>query len=77
MNWISIDDRLPDEGVQVLVHKRDSGMDVAYYDRDRGWCFPFWDYDLCISADMGTSGFWDIVAWMPLPEPYKERKENV
>lgn len=63
--WIPVDERLPDDEIDVLV------------------CNKQGDIELCCgskSTEVGTfiwytSGwrFGEVVAWMPLPEPYKNK----
>ena len=56
--WIPVSERLPNGNEDVLV---DDGVDmfVAWYDNG-------WD-----STDHSCDPYTDIIAWMPLPEPYK------
>ena len=60
--WIPVNNRLPvvDEygDVNVLVCMDDEFIATATYDKDNG--FELW-------ADSG-----EVIAWMPLPEPYQE-----
>lgn len=62
-HWIPIDKRLPDEASDVLCFTNQKEMVIACcYKYDDG------DYDFD-SYDCDYEG--DIIAWMPLPEPYK------
>ena len=59
--WISVSERLPEEDTKVYLACCDDGY---------------------VSAIMYSSGKWliagsNIVAWMPLPEPYKAESEEV
>lgn len=69
--WIPITDGLPEERGTYLVTVNDGGIRVAiaqwWYDVDNGgeWYFVYDDYYVE-----------DIVAWMPLPEPYKGGEEK-
>ena len=60
--WISVEDKLPDDGVLVLVAYRWILGEILYasdtYHIDYGWE----DYE-------------DIIAWMPIPELPKEEKK--
>lgn len=74
--WIPCSERLPSEFVDVLVCLTDGTMDVVqltdYVDIDGE---PKW----CHSTDYTLGGAIlnkDVVAWMPLPKPYGERKES-
>lgn len=57
--WISVEDKLPDDGVLVIVAHRGILGEILYasdvFHIDYGWE----DYD-------------DVVAWMPIPELPKE-----
>lgn len=67
--WISVDDMLPKEDVRVLVCNKHGDMEVS-----TGWngvTEKKWHWD----AD-GYYGFGDVVAWRPLPEPYKMKKDK-
>lgn len=63
--WISVDERLPEQGVPVLVYKNRyseayGNMETAYFEngRWRGSCGEF------------------ITHWMPLPEPPRKEDEG-
>lgn len=60
--WISVEDKLPDDGVLVIVAYRWILGEILYasdtYHIDYGWE----DYE-------------DIIAWMPIPELPKEEKK--
>ena len=63
--WIPVTERLPEDGVAVLVTLKwsDEDYEVAqfeYLSYYGGWGKKFND---------------KVIAWMPLPEPYRERNE--
>ena len=63
--WISVDDMLPDSHSPVLIsgkniHLGVYGVDIARYNGG------MWQYDGFTFPDT------KVLAWMPLPEPYKE-----
>lgn len=62
--WISVKDRLPEEGKSVLIFDECGNILVYSLERDR-------DGDLHWEDDYG---YWhnDVTDWMPLPEPPKE-----
>jgi hypothetical protein len=68
MTWISVEDRLPDEGKDVLVWDGNLNLDkipiyeIAAYRR-------FANGNLFISGLYSLQG---ITHWMPLPEPPKD-----
>lgn len=68
--WISCSERLPEENIKVLVTDEDGCIDVAYY------YYNEWSEDPKI--EWWTGGFRVYpIAWMPLPEPYKDFSEHM
>ena len=70
--WIPVSERLPEKnGVYIVTEKRFS-MDKSLSDK----------YDIIVEPVEYSNGKWwranfyKIIAWMPLPEPYKEEAEN-
>lgn len=64
--WIPCNEKLPDNDDFVIVTILDEHGDTPYRYSDFGWYF---DRAKCwiIDAEERT----DVIAWMPLPEPYK------
>ena len=60
--WISVKDRMPEEGVDVLVYLNRKDADVDFVDRESGNFFYY---------DEG-----EVTHWRPLPEPPKESDEE-
>ena len=80
--WIPCSERLPDERKDCIVTFKDGYVDTMCYAPDlyrvdeydfyakkgkAGW----YDYD----SEWGYYSRDDVIAWMPLPEPYKEERE--
>lgn len=66
--WIQITDRMPESGKDVLFCDIDGDIYLGHYNsQQRYW----WE----------ANGFSDhvknVIAWMPLPEPYKEDKDTI
>lgn len=63
--WVPVEERLPEYNKTVLVCQRGGAIDVAWHDGNR-WRTGFSHAD------------WlrDVVAWRPLPEPYRSEKEE-
>lgn len=67
--WIPVSERLPEKREDVLVcfDNTDIDIDIAWYaPNGRGWRNSSTGIPLQISP----------VAWMPLPEPYRESEES-
>lgn len=60
--WISVDERLPDDGVLVIVAFRCVAGEILY------------STDTFL-IDYGWEGYDEVVAWMPIPELPKEEKK--
>ena len=61
---IDVKDRMPEEDKEVLICSQWGTIDV-------GWHYDtYWATEHNTYEDVG-----DIVAWMPLPEPYKKEVE--
>ena len=54
--WISVDDRLPEQGEEAICIAADGDMMIGKY-TEWGWMFPCY--------------FEELTHWMPLPEPPK------
>ena len=62
--WISCKDKMPDDGVNVLISTGNKQISLAWYDSDRGRfyiCDSDYNYNLL-----------DVSHWQPLPEPPKD-----
>ena len=78
MNWIQPSNTLPDENEFVLVTMRYEGeryINIAMYRREIDMetgevlsAMDFFDGEICLNKN----GF-KVTAWMPLPEPYKDK----
>ena len=58
--WISVEEYAPEDG-QLVLCCDDEAVYLVEYQGD--WDAPFGDID-------------DIIAWRPLPEPYRPKKES-
>lgn len=61
--WISVDDRLPEEKVNCIVHYKH-----AYCDNDDYWAIGICFYD---SEKFQMDLLYKVTHWMPLPLPPK------
>ena len=67
-NWIPVSEELPNFAQRVLVSTANYVYEAIYFDEDAGWSI----YNVTFK-DVDES---DILAWMPLPEPYKEEGDE-
>ena len=74
--WISVKDRLPETRDEVLVFLANGHITIASYNDH---ILPFFDKSIGWGVDPKRFVFYfcsdDVIAWMPLPEPYKEDVE--
>ena len=61
--WISVDDRLPEEKVNCIVHYKH-----AYCDTDGYWAIGFCYYD---GEKFKFDPAYKVTHWMPIPHPPK------
>ena len=66
--WVSAEERLPEYGKKVLSYGKSGEIDIAsLYSRDK---------HMWLVGSMCSVAF-DIIAWQPLPAPYRpERSEE-
>ena len=64
--WIPVSEELPEQGQEVICQCRANMIKVLKLDADFDW---YQDADHCY-----MNGF--VIAWMPLPEPYKAESEE-
>ena len=66
--WIPVSERLPEDGEEVLCFLGSEEMAVLFRRND-------WGQDEWVDGGF-ASGSYDVVAWMPLPKPYKAESEE-
>jgi hypothetical protein len=65
--WISVEERLPDDGDSVLIFHKSGDMFTAWY---RTWNEDWCDYNgFLVGED-------EVTHWQPLPEPPEEAGER-
>ena len=65
--WIPVSERLPEERKAVLVYAPEyKNIYCAYLDGDTWFIF----------GGYGSYAVANVIAWMPLPEPYKAESEG-
>ena len=58
MEWISVEDRLPEDTKQVLFFWSNRWFELGYYDGNE-WHEWWYNGSICL----------DVTHWMPLPDP--------
>lgn len=66
--WISCKDKMPADGIDVLICARNRMINLAWYDKDMGYFY------VCDSDYKYNS--LDVTHWMPLPELPKDGEKN-
>jgi hypothetical protein len=66
--WIPCSERLPEHGGRYLISVLD-GINrrttvAPYLPRCKAWTMT------------GRMAYWKVIAWMPLPEPYREEEQD-
>jgi len=64
--WIPCSERLPEKHESVIFTTKDGIVEAGWYDTEKNWC---------VNEGYFPDAF-EFIAWMPLPEPYKERNEE-
>lgn len=74
--WVSVSERLPKaehgEGEDLLCQLENMRRIVLYFDGGN-WCYPSGEPYIGVNYENGWSN--KVVAWMPLPEPWKGEDE--
>ncbi len=69
-HWIPCSERLPNSQTEVIVSCRDDSADTIYRYTTSGWITTNGEYWI---IDNEINPY--VVAWMPLPEPYRGEQE--
>lgn len=69
--WIPVNERLPEENKTVIASTKYGVYPEARYSKEDGW---EWAYES--GADYWEEIACEVLAWMPLPQPYIEVTEN-
>ena len=68
--WIPVTERLPENISTVIVQVKEIEKPTF------GWYGPINGWRLSDNCYEGVTGF-SVIAWMPLPEPYKEQNDDI
>lgn len=64
--WIPVSEKLPEYDEEVLCFLESNEMAVLYRENE-------WGQDVWVDGSLGT-GCYEVIAWMPLPTQYRERR---
>lgn len=65
--WIPVSEKVPEDGEEVLCFLGSEEMAVLFRRND-------WGQDEWVDGRFATESY-EVVAWMPLPKPYKAESE--
>lgn len=69
--WIPVSERLPDIDTPVIICTASGGITDGYRWNEKDWFLAWGEYNGWHEGNDGER----IIAWMPLPKPYGERRE--
>ena len=75
--WIPCSERFPDEVGAYIVTVRDKKIPEITGTRIDIWCLDYDKYRWNKYENPYGDNEYEIVAWMPLPEPYKEAENDI
>ena len=67
-NWIPVSERLPEEYESVLLSTNFGDVLVGFLTSSKRWAVESVGYQYTE---------FKVLAWMPLPEPYKEQNDDI
>ena len=80
-SWIPCSERLPDEDLWIDGNQLSNRVQMTVYDKNDGEIIIDYGYTVdgewySDTADVFIESIadWKVIAWMPLPEPYKEEE---
>lgn len=72
--WIPCEERLPEEYGLYLATMNDGFVQECSYVPENNRDALIGGWNTCESTGLEFIDEWDVIAWMPLPEPYRERE---
>ena len=67
-DWIPVEERLPEEAGTYIVNALNGERDIVTFAK---WQNRYKRFDMT-----GARTYWKIIAWCPLPEPYRPERSN-
>ena len=75
-HWISCSERQPEEYGNYITTMNYGDVQECTYSPDKNTRFMRGGWSTCESDGILFLDISEVIAWMPLPEPYKERRED-
>ena len=72
-DWIPCSERLPEEGDKVIITTRSGNVTAGIYTKNYEQRFGFGKKE-GFTCDICFIYLESVVAWLPLPEPYKPKE---
>ena len=66
--WIPVDDRLPEEAGTYIVNALNGERSIVTFAK---WKNRYKRFDMT-----GARAYWRVIAWRPLPEPYRPERST-
>ena len=66
--WIPVEERLPEEAGTYIVNALNGERDIVTFAK---WQNRYKRFDMT-----GARAYWRIIAWQPLPEPYRPERSD-
>ena len=66
--WISVEERLPEEAGTYIINALDGKRNIVTFAK---WQNGYKRFNM-----IGARAYWKVVAWRPLPEPYRPERNN-
>lgn len=66
--WISVEERLPEEGGTYIITAKDGEREIISFAK---WQNRYKHFDMT-----GKRAYWRVIAWRPIPEPYRPERSN-
>ncbi len=74
--WIPCEERFPEEYGEYLVTMNDGSVQECGYIPENNGDALISGWNTCESTGFVFIDEWDVIAWMPLPEPYGAERED-
>ena len=72
MDWIKIEDQLPEDGSRVITYFEHTGVEISMYKNLKGTEDEMFGHNLFYNKSGWLTD--DVTHWMPLPEPPKQKE---